>query len=229
MLYTLTLQRITPVTPDTVHLVFDRPAGYDFLPGQANHWGLDIPGFRDAGKPFTITSLPDQDRLEFVIKIYNTAEHPDHDGVTERIGRLKPGDKVFVDGPSGDIRDRGPGVFVAGGAGVTPFIPILLQRQRAGEVGGSTLIFSNKCEADIILRDTWESMDGLRSIFVTTEEDGPLHRDEIDAGFIDEMVGFDNRFYVCGPPPMMRAVIADLRAYGVPEEQIVVESKWLEG
>lgn len=79
MVHTLTLQTIAPVTHDTMHLVFDRPPGYHFVPGQANHWSLDADGFRDAGKPFTITSLPDQDRLEFVIKTYKVAQNPDHD------------------------------------------------------------------------------------------------------------------------------------------------------
>lgn len=41
-------------------------------------------------------------------------------------------------------------------------------------------------------------------------------------------MGFDERFYDCGPPPMMKSVIADLRAAGVPDERIVVETKWLE-
>ena len=229
MNHTLTLQSKEHVTHDTVHLVFDRPAGYHFRPGQASHWGLDVPGFRDAGKPFTITSLPDQDQLDFIIKIYNTADHPDHDGVTERIGQLLPGDRVFVDDPSGDIRDEGPGVFVAGGAGVTPFIPIILERERNNGMRGCALMYSNKTEDDIILRETWEAIGGLRTIFVTTDASGPHPQRKIDAAFIDEMVGFDNRFYVCGPPSMMKAVIHDLRAYGVPDEQIIVEKKWLEG
>lgn len=228
MRHTLTLKSKDQVTHDTVHLVFDRPDGYEFHPGQANHWGLDIPGFEHAGKPFTMISLPEEDRLDFIIKVYDTAANPDHDGVTERIGAMEPGDRVFVDEPSGDIRDEGPGVFIAGGAGITPFVPLLRARQAAGTLDGCTLIYANKAERDIILRDTWEAMEELRSIFVTSEEkDQPNGR--IDAGFIDEMTGFDNRFYVCGPPPMMRSVIADLRAYGVGDANIIVEKKWLNG
>lgn len=223
--HTLTLKSKAPVTHDTVLLEFDRPPGFDFVPGQATHWGLDVPGMETVGRPFTITSLPSEDRLEFVIKVYPRATHPDHDGVTERIGQMQPGEKVFVDTPSGDIRDAGPGVFVAGGAGITPFIPILKDRARRQALEGCTLIYSTKSEADIILRGAWEAMDGLNTLYVTTETPGDANR--IDAAFIDEMVSFDNRFYVCGPPPMMQSVIADLRAYGVGDQDIIAEREWL--
>lgn len=224
MNHTLTLRSKSQITHDTVRLEFERPQGFDFVPGQATHWGLDVPGLEDAGNPFTITSLPDEDRLEFVIKVYDVASNPDHDGVTQRIGKLQPGERVFVDAPSGDIHDAGPGVFVAGGAGITPFIPILKGRARRRAVDGCTLIYSNKREADIILRQTWDAMDELNTIYVNTEGEAA---GRIDAGFIDEMVGFENRFYVCGPPSMMQTVVADLRAYGVADDKIIVEKDWL--
>lgn len=226
--YTLTLQEIQPITHDTVHMTFDRPAGYDWIPGQANHWNLPIDGFRDAGKPFTMINLPSTPGMEFIVKVYDTEKHPDHDGFTEQLGMMRPGDIVTVDEPSGDIRDEGSGVFIAGGAGITPMIAILRKRQANGGLDGCTLIFSNKTEQDIIWRGRFQAMEGLRTIFTTTEERAEgLHHGEVDADFINDTVGFDNRFYVCGPPPMMKGVIADLREHGVPEASIVVEKKWL--
>lgn len=226
--HTITLRSITPVTHDTNHLVLTRPEGYTWIPGQANHWGLDVDGFRDAGNPFTITSLPDEPDLEFVIKSYPTDTYPDHGGMTERIAKLQPGDKVFVDDPSGDIRDKGEGVFIAGGAGVTPFIPILRQRQRDGTLKGNTLLFSNRTEEDIILRETWDTMRDLAVVYTVTDGPSPFDSRMIDHDFIAQKTGFDHRFYVCGPPPMMKSVIATLREAGVRDENIVVEMKWLE-
>lgn len=231
MPHTITLREIAHVTHDTVHLSFDRPEGYDWTPGQANRWALDLDGFRDADKPFTITSLPGDEGLEFVVKCYPVAEHPDHDGVTERIERMSPGERAIVGEPYGDIADRGPGVIVAGGAGITPYIPILEARRRAGELTGFTLVYSNKAERDIILRETWDAMagEGLKVRYtLTDQEGGPFPHRQIDADYLGETVGFDRTFYVCGPPPMMKAVVADLRDRGVPDERIVVETKWLE-
>ncbi|WMS42280.1 FAD-binding oxidoreductase [Acuticoccus sp. MNP-M23] len=230
MTHTLTLQSRENLTHDVVHLTFDRPAGYDFTPGQANHWDLPVDGMRDAGKPFTITSLPDENHLQFVIKTYRVAENPDHDGGSEHIGTMEPGATVEVDDPSGDISDKGAGVFIAGGAGITPFIPILRARAANNTLEGCTLVYSNKTERDIILREEWEGMTGLQTIFTVTDHEGsPLPKGQIDAEFLKRTLGnLDHRFYVCGPPSMMKAVIADLRDNGVPDDRIVVETKWLE-
>jgi len=39
-------------------------------------------------------------------------------------------------------------------------------------------------------------------------------------GFID---GYDKRFYICGPPPMMDAVMKQLANLGVAEHSITLE------
>ena len=48
---------------------------------------------------------------------------------------------------------KGKGVFIAGGAGVTPFISIFRDLKKQNKIGNNILIFSNKTEADIILKD----------------------------------------------------------------------------
>ncbi|MCQ8185140.1 hypothetical protein [Parvularcula maris] len=228
--HVLTLRKTEKVTHDTYHLTTTRPEGYDFVPGQANHWGIERGGFRDASKPFTITSLPGEEHLEFVIKSYPTNQYPDHDGFTELIPDMQPGERIYVDEAGGDIRDRGRGIFVAGGAGVTPFIPILKARAQRGELDGCTLLYSNKTEADIILRDLWEGMGGLETVFTLTEEaHSRLPKKQTDRELLQQNLrDHHEKVYVCGPPPMMKSVIADLRAMGVGEDRIVVEEKWLE-
>lgn len=221
MTHTLTLKEIEPVTHDTVHLVFDRPEGYEFRPGQATLMRLDKEGWRDEKRPFSFTSLPDAESLEFVIKTY-----PERHGVTEQVGQMTPGDRVIIGEPWGAIEDRGPGVFVAGGAGVTPFIGILRARQaRDGTLGGSTLVFSNDCERDIILREEWEAMPGLKTVFTLTEEKAEgLRHGMVDADLLGEVAGgFEGLFYVCGPRPMEDDLRDALSAHGVPEDRIVTE------
>ena len=225
MAYTFTLQSIEPVTHDTYRLVFDRPEGFEFEPGQCTHWAFDRDGWRDEDRPFTMVSQPeDRDRVEFVIKTY-----PDHeDGVTRQIPDMKPGDRVIGDEPAGAITDKGAGVFIAGGAGVTPYIPILRRRARSGDLQGCTLIYSNQTEKDIILREEWEGMDGLRTVFtVTDQEDADVETRKIDDAFLKAYVqDYDQPFYICGPRPMVNDVRDELRRIGVPEEAIVTENGW---
>jgi len=219
--YTLELKDIKPVTHDTNHLVFKRPEGFDYEPGQATDFALDKNGWREEKRPFTFTSLPDSDTLEFVIKSY-----PSHDGVTEQIAQMKPGDTAIIDEPWGAISDEGPGTFIAGGAGITPFIAILRERlEKQGTLQGSKLIFSNATEKDIILREEFEAMSGLKTVFtVTDQDDAGVHTHKIDKAFLAEHIGpMDRKFYVCGPEPMIEDVVVDLKSLGVAEDQIVIE------
>ena len=223
MPHTLTLKKIEPVTPDTHHLWFDRPEGLNYRPGQAVDLALDRDGWRDEKRPFTPVSLPEEEDLQFVIKSY-----PDHDGVTEQIGKLSPGDTVLIDDPWGVIKDEGPGWFIAGGAGVTPFIAILRQRlERNGTLDGCTLIFSNETAEDVILRKTFEEMPGLSTIFTVTGEEHPgncLVPRKIDQQFLaDHIEPEKGTYYVCGPEPMIDDVINALTALGVDRSRIVRE------
>lgn len=219
MAYRLTLKKIEPVTHDTHHLVFDRPEGFDYSPGQGVELHLLKDGWENKGRPFTPITLPHEPDLEFIIKSY-----PDHKGVTEQIGRMKPGDEVEMKGPFGAISDQGPGVFIAGGAGVTPMIAVLRKRLHDhGTLSGSTLVFANKTEADIIWRDRFEAMEGLATAFVVDEPGASVPRQRLDRDYLRRFVKADSRCYLCGPPPMMRAVSEALHDLGVADAQIVKE------
>lgn len=221
MTHQLTLREIVAVTHDTHQLTFDKPEGYDFTPGQATDLALDRDGWRAEKRPFTFTSLPDEDHLQFVIKSY-----PDHDGVTEKIGQMSPGDSVLIEDPWGAIEDKGDGVFIAGGAGVTPFIAILRAKlARNGTLKDNTLFFSNRTERDIILRDAFEAMPGLACVWtVTDQDDSALARGMIDKTMLADFVRPDaDVCYICGPDPMVEAMPTELKALGVSEERIVTE------
>lgn len=221
MAQTLLLEEIEPVTHDVNRLSFPKPDGFTFKPGQATDLCLDRDGWRDEKRPFTFTSLPDNDHLEFTIKSY-----PDHDGVTKRIGEMEKGDRVVIDDPWGAIEDKGAGTFIAGGAGITPFIAILRARvAREGSAEGTSLLFSNKTEKDIILRDEWEATPGLRCVFtVTDQDDAAVETGEIDDAFLERHVtDWEGHFYVCGPEPMVEAIAGLLKDRGVPEDRIVTE------
>ena len=221
MPHTLALRTIRPVTHDVHELTFDRPEGYDFVPGQATDLALDRDGWRDEKRPFTFTSLPGAEHLQFTIKSY-----PSHHGVTEQIGQMQPGDSVIIDAPWGAIADKGPGTFIAGGAGITPFLSILRARQaKHGNLEGYRLIFSNSTARDIILQEELEAMPGLKLDLVLTEGDAPgMHHGEIDGAMLDAL-GIDTNgiVYLCGPPPMQDALVAALTARGVTEDRLVME------
>ncbi|PRY92461.1 FAD-binding oxidoreductase [Donghicola tyrosinivorans] len=220
---TLTLQTIEKVTHDTHHLVFARPEGFDITPGQAVDLTLQREGWQDEARPFTPVNTEGEDTVEFVIKSY-----PSHHGVTEQIADLKEGEKVDISEPWGAIHDEGPGTFIAGGAGITPFIAILRQRlEDKGTLGGATLIFSNKTEKDIILRDEFEDMPGLKTVFTVTDQDiasAGVQTAMIDKEFLAPYATSKHApFYLCGPDKMVEELEQDLKDLGVPEDAIIRE------
>lgn len=223
MTHQITLKDRTPVTHDTNRYIFEKPQSLDFEPGQATEMTLQVDGYRDAGRPFTFTSQPADHNLEFVIKSY-----PEHEGVTDRLADLEPGAQVEIVEPFGAISDHGAGVFVAAGAGITPFIPILRKRDRMNTMDGCKLLFSNKTEADIIMRGEWEAMQDLETVFTVTEEDdSPLNRGLIDKDFLKAHVDhFDQPFYICGPQSFVNDVRSALKQLDTDGGNIVTEEGW---
>lgn len=201
-----------PVTHNVRHYRLERPKGYNFSPGQATEVSIDRDGWQDKKRPFTFTCLPDADNLEFTIKSYF-----DHAGVTNELWSLGSGDKLILRDVWGTIQYRGPGTFIAGGAGVTPFIAILRHLNATGKIAGNRLIVSNQTEKDIILRDEFEAMDGLKTLWtVTNDQKSKLIQERIDADFLKRHItDFSQNFYLCGPDAMvkdLRGVLEDLGA-----------------
>jgi len=222
MSYKLEITDIQRVTHDVRQYNFEKPGGYEFEPGQATEVSIDKDGWRDEKRPFTFTSLNEDHHLQFTIKSY-----PEHEGVTEQIGKLKKGDAFIIDDPWGTIQYKGPGIFLAGGAGVTPFIAILRKLYKDGRLDGNTLIFSNKTDKDIILHDEFEEMLGENFINVITDEPSDEHiflDGFIDKNFLSEHIDdFDQPFYVCGPPAFVDSMLDYLKELGANPDGLVFE------
>jgi len=222
MPHTLTITDIQEVTRDVHQIRFEKPDDYSFTPGQATEIAIDKDGWRDEKRPFTFTSLNSDPYLEFVIKIY-----PDHDGVTKQIGKLNTGDALIIDEPWGTIEYKGEGVFLAGGAGVTPFIAILRDLDKKGKIGENKLIFSNKTDQDIILKEEFENILGDQFVNAITNEPTDKHLfldGHIDKAFLEDQIDdFSQPFYVCGPQPFNEAMMKYLKELGADPDALIFE------
>ena len=67
----------------------------------------------------------------------------------------------------GTINYKGPGVFIAGGAGITPFIAILRMLKKDGKIEGNKLFFSNKTTEDVILEKEFREMFDPNDLMLT--------------------------------------------------------------
>ncbi len=220
MAHKIKIQDIGFIRHNVLQIQTDRPSGYDFTPGQACEMSIDQPKWKEEKRPFTFTSLPDDGFLQFTIKVY-----PNHDGVTDQLQTLEQGDSLLISDSWGAISYQGPGVFLAGGAGVTPFIAIIKDLARKGNLEGNTLIFGNQRERDIILQSDFERWLGKDFINILSDEhSSKFPHGTIDKEFIKSHTeNLDKKFYLCGPPPMMDSVYNALLELDVPKKNIITE------
>ncbi|WP_017257493.1 ferredoxin reductase domain-containing protein [Pedobacter arcticus] len=214
------ITEVTPLVTNVFRIRTEKPAGYNFSPGQATEVSLQYEGWEKEKRPFTFTCLPKDNFLEFTIKTYE-----DHQGVTKRISTIAPGDEFEIGDAWGTINYKGEGVFIAGGAGVTPFLSILRDLHQKGALGYNQLICSNKFEDEIICYDELKSMLGDRFINTITKQNEPeLHIGRIDKEYLQAHIkDFNQQFYVCGPQGFTKTILGILKESGANAEGLVFE------
>jgi glycine betaine catabolism B len=211
---------IHQVTHDVKSFRIEKPAGYTFVPGQATEVAVNKPGWENERRPFTFTSLTNEPSLEFTIKRY-----ADHNGVTNQLHQLIPGDELILHDVWGAIEYKGPGYFIAGGAGITPFIAILRQLHRDNQLAGNTLLFANKTAADVIYEEELTAMLGKNAVYILSRE----QKEGYENGMINEawlrahVTDFNKHFYVCGPDKMITDINATLEKLGAKSDMVVFE------
>jgi ferredoxin-NADP reductase len=175
---------------------------------------------KEEKRPFTFTSLNEEPYLEFTIKRYK-----DHQGVTDKLHQLERGDELIIRDVWGAIEYKGPGYFIAGGAGITPFMAILRQLNKEKKISGNTLFFSNKTSRDIIYEPELSEMLGDQAIFILTKENKPGYKHAyLNGSFLKENItDFYKHFYICGPDPMIQDINSILTKLGAEPETVIFE------
>jgi predicted ferric reductase len=215
---------ITPAGKDTYAVALAPEDGevFPYGPGQFAFVTFRSEALPLERHPWTISSTPTRPKnLIFTIKCSGD--------FTRLIGRLKPGDRAVVDGPYGlfsypaHVRDPNEElVMVAGGVGVTPMLSMLRYMADTGDGRKTTLVWSNRTEADILYREELETMKGeLPDLSIhnvlTRQRDFQGHTGRLDTAMLKELLSGCSReasVFVCGPPPMMDAACKVLRGIG---------------
>jgi ferredoxin-NADP reductase len=214
------IKTIAKVTHNVLRIVTEKPQPYLFTPGQATEIAINKSGWQNEKRPFTFTCLPEDDYLEFTIKTY-----PSRKGVTNELLRLRINDELILHEVFGAIAFKGEGIFIAGGAGVTPFISILRSLRSKNAIANNKLIFANKTKDDIILEQEFKMLLGKNFINVLSREKiegytfGHITRDLLKANIIDS----NANIYLCGPEPMMEEIENQLRTLKIDMKSIIKE------
>jgi len=221
MIHLVKIKSIKHITHDVLQIITEKPKQYNFHPGQATDVSINKNGWKDEKRPFTFTCLPDNEYLEFTIKTY-----PSHKSVTNELLQLKNNDELILHDVFGAIAYKDEGLFIAGGAGVTPFISIFRYLQSKNEIGNNMLLFANKTKADIILEQEFKKLLGNNFINILSDEKADGYANgQITEGFLKAYIDASKKnVYVCGPSPMMDAIEKFLSNLHVNEKLIIKEA-----
>jgi len=228
MPFEATIRWIKKETRDTSTyglLIRDRDIqrSYRFTPGQFNM--LYVPSIGEA--PISISSSPDDHDLTHTIRIAGD--------VTTAIGRLNPGDTIYIRGPFGrgwpiEEAEERDVLIIGGGLGIAPLRSVirdLLRRQRKKKASKrGKILYGAKSPKDIIFRDEFPRYREFFDVYLTVDKADPEEYWRGETGFVTNLINrididpLNTVAFLCGPEAMMQSVIRELIIKGVPGEKI---------
>lgn len=221
----------------TVALRPDRPVPR-FRAGQFLHLALDSydpTGFWPESRVFSIASSPaERERLRITYAV--------HGRFTARMEReLNTGSRVWIKLPYGEFVIDGSRdvVLFAGGTGVSAFTAYVDSLGAMDEGRSAVLAYGARTASLLIYKDVIDRAAArVPSLDVTYfAEDGPIPsprigeptrwvpgRISVEAQWSQVPRPHESDFYISGPPAMLKAVRADLRARDIAAEAIHVDA-----
>jgi len=196
-------------------------------------------------RTYSLANAPVETERELVLNIRLALPKPDRQRVPVGIGSaylvsLKPGDEIELKGPFGDFHVVAPEqemIFIGGGAGMAP-LRSMIRDQLVGEQSDTNISFwyGARTPRDLLYCNEFDALESTYPRFTWSYAFSEVtDRDAADreTGFIHDIIKrrFLNdhpnlgqcRFYICGPPPMLTAVLAMLSEMSVPKDLITFD------
>lgn len=217
--------RITPETPDTSTFFLSGDAvkwRHDYRPGQF----VELSVFGAGEAPFCLAQSPTRsDTIEVTVRRTGS--------VTNRLHTYRTGDLVGLRGPYGNWfpfeRARGKNlIFVGGGIGLPPLrslINYVLDHRR--DYGTVHVLYGARTPADRVYKrelEGWSHSDQLTLVETVDRAD------ETWGGHVGVVTRLlkgmsvetsSTMAFTCGPPIMLKFVVAELQALGLADRDIV--------
>lgn len=211
-----TVSEVNLISPSAIELKITADADIAFLPGQ--YVNITVPGTSET-RAYSFSSRPGSRELSFLIR-----NVPGGLMSSWLVGQAKTGDKVTLAGPMGIFYLRPVGrplLMLAGGTGLAPFLSMLEHLKASGSSQPVHLIYGVTNDEDLVAVEALEAYAAdiesftfktvvadaqsghPRTGYVTNHmEDAPINDGDVDV-------------YLCGPPPMVDAVLGYFREEGI--------------
>lgn len=208
----------------TKSLLLRRPEGFGFVAGQFVTLLLDVPG-GEVRRSYSLSCAPHEDGpLRLGVKLV-----PGGLGSSFLHG-LRAGARVRFRGPSGSFTyvprpDEHHLVLLAGGSGITPILSIVKSALAGSEAVRIALLYAARSPGEMAHRDEIRALAARHPcltvrFFVDDEpEPGDVHG-RIGANDLHPLRAQLDNVYLCGPDPMMDALVGVLGALSVAPDRI---------
>ena len=223
-----TVSEIFQETPDTKTFRIKKP--FSFIPGQFAMVSINLP-HRDKPekRAYSFSSCQTKEYMDLTIK-------KEKKGLVSKyfIEEVKKGTELVLKGPYGLFKLEHEGVkevvLIGGGSGIAPMrsiIQYILDNKKDIKL---TLFFSVKKKEDIIFEKELEKYHQQYENFnyiltVTNEENKELNKGRISLDMIQKHTMNPDKYFICGPHPMVNSIRGQLMEKGVKKKDIKVE-KW---
>jgi ferredoxin--NADP+ reductase len=213
-MFALPVKHVHEFAPGIFELALER-RGYVFTPGEL---AVIYNDGKDS-RPYSIASGTGEDILRFLIR------RMDDGAVTNWLFERKPGEHVRISTPYGYFRpgQEGmpgrPGVFVATGVGIAPFLCYL---RSATPSHRPTCLYGARVLADAVALDFLEERTHL-CMALSREDVAGTHRGHVTDLLSDLAFDTDTHFYLCGLDAMVDEVAYWLNAQGIEAERVHTE------
>jgi predicted ferric reductase len=183
--------------------------------GQFFSWRFLTRGHALMSHPYSLSAAPTENHLRITVK-----DLGDH---SRSVAFIKPGTRVFVEGPYGAFTAGRATtkhiVLIGGGVGITPVRALLDEFKNGVEID---LIYRTSRLEDVVLReelDYLEEKSGgtIRVHYLV----GSRREHPMDAQSLEKLVPriADADIYICGPGPLAESVKAAVAELGVPKNR----------
>jgi predicted ferric reductase len=183
--------------------------------GQFFSWRFLTQGHLLVAHPYSLSAAPTEHYVRITVK-----DLGDH---SRSLALLRPGTRVFVEGPYGAFtagRASSPHVvLVGGGVGITPIRAIIEEFKNGVQMD---VIFRASKEEDLVLREELDYLaansDGTIRVHYLL---GPRKNHPMDARALTKLVPSfaDADVYICGPTPLVESVRKAAQDVGVPKDK----------
>ena len=227
-MHELRIQENRQETSDAHTLILEKPTNFTFKPGQYVLLQTTI-NERPLRRSYSIASAPHEENIHITIRTQPQGR------VSPHLAKLTNKDTIGMLGPVGEfVRGKEEhSVFIAAGAGITPFISMLRAADHNNDTRKVTLLYTNKTPeqqlytqelSELEQKNDWLTITQTitRPQLSSTNWSGREGR--INEQDLKEHLDENTVFYLCGSNSMVRAFTAKLIKLQATPQQIRTEN-----